>query len=187
METFKKFINKYVTLTEKDWKLIAACFEKEVIKKDELILREGQICRHLYFLETGLLHYFITKDGLDSTKYFTIAPYCFTSQISFTTQIPCAENIQAIEDSIIYKATLQQTNKLLELQSWNTFVRKIIQEVQFFTDEILQETKNDTASDRYKRLLETNPELLQRIPLKIMASFLGIAPQSLSRIRKSIT
>lgn len=186
MDTFRKFIENYTAISDNDWKEISVCFEKQVVAKDELLLQEGEICRHLYFIESGLLRYFITKDGNDITKYFTEAPYCFTSQVSFTAEKPATENIQAIERSIIWQTTLKEANDLLELKSWNTFVRKLIQEVQYFTEEILQEIQTETAENRYRKLIETNPQLLQRVPLKYLASYFGIAPQSLSRIRKKI-
>ncbi|MFN0199866.1 MAG: Crp/Fnr family transcriptional regulator [Bacteroidia bacterium] len=186
MDAFRQFIENYTTLSDKDWKQITVCFEKRVVEKDEILLQEGKTCRHLYFIETGLLRYFINKDGNNITKFFTEAPYCFTSQVSFTAEKPSTENIQAIEQSVIWLTTLQQANDLLELRSWNTFIRKLIQEVQYYTEEILQEIQTETAENRYKKMIETNPELLQRVPLKYLASYFGIAPQSLSRIRKKI-
>jgi len=186
LDSFKLFIENYTSLPDNDWKEISACFEKRIVEKDEILLAEGKICRHLYFVESGLLRYFILKDGNDITKFFTESPYCFTSQASFTAEKPATENIQAIEKSIIWQTTLKQANALLELKSWNTFVRKLIQEVQYYTEEILQEIQTETAESRYKKMIETNPQLLQRVPLKYLASYFGIAPQSLSRIRKKI-
>ena len=186
MEKFRIFIEKYTSVSDTDWQVISGCFEKQIFEKDEIILAEGKICRHLYFIESGLLHFFINKEGNEITKFFTEAPYCFTSQVSFNGEKPATENIQAIEKSVVWQTTLKQTNDLLELKSWNTFVRKLIQEVQFFTEEILQEIQTETAENRYKKMLKNEPLLLQRVPLKILASFFGIAPQSLSRIRKKI-
>jgi CRP-like cAMP-binding protein len=188
VEAFRQFIENYTTVSDKDWKQISACFDKRVIEKGEMLLQEGKVCKHLYFIESGLLRYFIYKNGNDITKYFTEAPYCFTSQVSFTTEKPATENIQAIEQSIIWEITLKQANNLLEeLKSWNTFIRKLIQEVQYYTEEILQEIQTETAENRYLKMLEQEPQLVQRIPLKHLASYFGIAPQSLSRIRKKIT
>lgn len=187
MNVFRQFIENYTTLSDKDWEQISVCFEKRVVEKDEILLQEGKTCRHLYFIENGLLRYFINKEGNDITKFFTEAPYCFTSQVSFTAEKPAIENIQAIEHSVIWQTTLQQANDLLELKSWNTFIRKLIQEVQYYTEEILQEIQTETAENRYLKMLEKEPKLVQRIPLKHLASYLGIAPQSLSRIRKKIT
>lgn len=186
MNAFRLFIEKYTPISDEDWAQVARCFESRIINKGELLLCEGQVCRHLYFLESGLLRYFITRDGTAFTKFFTIAPYCFTSQVSFTSGKPATETIEALETSVIWQSTLQQTNALFALNSWSTFVRKLIQEVQFFTEELLQDMQAETAEHRYEQLLLANSELLQRVPLMHLASFLGIAPQSLSRIRKKI-
>lgn len=186
MEALRSFISHYTPVSEADWQQIARCFEAKVFEKEEIILQEGKICRHLYFIERGLLRYFIWKDGNDVTKFFTEAPYCFTSQVSFSTEKPANESIQALEKSLVWQTTLQQANELLELKSWNTFIRKLIQEVQFYTEEILQEIQTKTAEQRYVKMLTQEGDFVQRIPLKYLASYLGIAPQSLSRIRKKI-
>ena len=183
----RKFIENYASLPTDEWKQIADCFEKRVIEKDEVILQEGKVCRHLYFVESGLLHFYINKDGTNITKFFTEAPYFFTSQASFNAQKPATESIQTIEKSIVWQISYNQATDLYKLKSWTDFARKIIQEVQFFTEEILEELQTETAMFRYEKMLINNPELLKRIPLKTLASFLGIAPQSLSRIRRKLT
>ncbi len=184
MNSLRKFIERYQSLSNSDWKMIEHLFKSNSVNKNEFILREGKICRKLYFLEKGLLRYFIDKDGMEVTKFFTIAPYFFTSQVSFNNKTPAKENIQAIEDAIIWEISYEDNNKLLELKSWNQFARKITQEVQFFTEEILEELQSETATDRYIKMLNKQGDLIQRIPQKILASYLGIAPQSLSRIRR---
>lgn len=186
MQDLKTFIEGYVPVSDANWKKISTCFEQKLVIKNESILKEGEICRKLYFLESGLLRFYINKDGNEIIKFFTVAPYFFTSQASFNDQKPASENIQAIENSVIWQISLQDSNKLLELQSWSTFAKKIIQEVQFFTEQILEEIQSETAENRYKKMLSDDPVLAKRIPLKYLASFLGIAPQSLSRIRKNL-
>jgi len=114
LEALRQFIQNYTTLSDEDWNQIAKCFEKRVVEKDEILLQEGKICRHLYFIESGLLRYFINKDGNDITKFFTEAPYCFTSQMSFTSEKPANENIQAIEKSIVWQTTLKQASNNLK-------------------------------------------------------------------------
>jgi CRP-like cAMP-binding protein len=186
LNSFKLFMEKYTAVSDVEWEEISVCFQQEFLQKDELLLKEGKICRYLYFIESGLLRFYINKDGSDITKFFTEAPYCFTSQVSFTAEKPATENIQAIEKSVIWQITLKQANELLEFKSWNTFIRKLIQEVQSYTEEILQEIQTETAAHRYEKMLQSNPILLQRLQLKHLASYFGIAPQSLSRIRKKI-
>ncbi len=184
---FKDFISKYCPISENDWQQIFPCLKRKVIQPGELILAEGNVCRHVYFLENGFLRYFVWKDGIDVSKFFTNPPYCFTSQRSFTQQIPSNENIEALEESIVWEMTREDAYRLFEIKSWNTFVRNLVQEVQFFTEEILVELQNKTAEERYKEMLTNGDILLEKVPLKHLASFLGIAPQSLSRIRKKLS
>lgn len=186
MQPIRQFIEKYTALSDTDWKKIADIFSQKTIEKDTILLEEGKICKHLYFVETGLLRFYINKDGNDITKFFTEAPYMFTSQVSFTAELPSKENIQAIEKCVLWETTLKQANDLLELHAWNTFVRKLILEVQYYTEEILQEMQTETAENRYSKMLKENPDFLQRIPLKYLASYLGVAAPSLSRIRKNL-
>lgn len=184
--TFKAFIGNYVFLPEKDWEEILRYLEALSVKKGELLLKEGQICNYVYFLEKGLLRFSMLKHGEYVTKFFTEAPYAFTSQYSFSNRLPSRENIEALEDSSIWRISYEDSNALFRLESWNTFVRKLIQEVQFFTELILEEAQNETAEERYARLLQYRPGLVQRVAQKHLASYLGVTPQSLSRIRTKI-
>ena len=74
--------------------------------------------------------------------------------------------------------------ELLRYPNWSEFIRKLIQEVQFFTEQILEELQTSTAEERYIKMVKENDPILLNAPLKDIASYLGIAPQSLSRIRK---
>ena len=186
MHPFRQFIHNYVTLSYQEWQEIEACLVQKEVLKDEMLLEEGQYCKHLYFLESGLLRYFVWKDGKDVTKYFTTAPYCFTSQRSFAQQVRTKDNIQALMDSTVWVMKRADAFRLLDMKNWSDFVRKLIQEVQYLTEDILEEIQNETAENRYRKMLIEEPELLQNVPLKHLASFLGIAPQSISRIRKKI-
>ncbi|MEM8507764.1 MAG: Crp/Fnr family transcriptional regulator [Bacteroidota bacterium] len=187
MKEFRKFVEQYEKIPDEDWELIAAQFRRKELPKNFNILEQGKICKNLYFLERGLLRYFVLKDGNEVTKFFTIAPYCFTSQVSFNSGKPSKEYIQTIEPSVVWATSFNKNEQLLQLKSWNSFARKLTQEVQFFTEEILGELQSVTAENRYQKLVKNQPELLQRIPLKHLASFFGVAPQSLSRIRKKLT
>ncbi|MCC5611286.1 Crp/Fnr family transcriptional regulator [Nostoc sp. CHAB 5834] len=159
--------------------------KKQIVPKNTLILTEGQVCRPLYFLERGLLRFFVLRGGNEITKYFTDAPYVFTSQKSFTAQQFAQESINTLEDCILWRMTYDDAYRLLEISSWNTFIRKLLQEVQQYTEEILEALQTQTAETRYQTMLVNQASLIQRVSLKYIASYLGIAPQSLSRIRKN--
>lgn len=186
MHPIHQFINNYTSLSQKDWQLITPYLQRRVLPAGTTILEEGKICRHVYFLEYGLMRYYVWKDGVDVTKFFTQPPYCFTSQRSFNLQIPASESIEALEDSIVWEMTRTDAYQLFELKGWSEFIRLLVQEVQFFTEEILIAIQNKTAEQRYQEMLITGDPLLQKVPLKHLASYFGIAPQSLSRIRKKL-
>jgi CRP-like cAMP-binding protein len=184
MDTFRKFIEQYVTVPNAEWIIISQAFERKEFARNEIILSEGKICRHFYFLDKGLVRFFSNSEGKDITKFFTVAPYCITSKNSFRNQIPSQESIQALERAVVWQTTLEKSEPLLDLKSWNTFTRKFVHEVQSYTEELMMQIKTETAEQRYRKLLEKHPAIIQKIPLKHLSSFLGIAPQSLSRIRK---
>jgi CRP-like cAMP-binding protein len=185
MHPFRQFIHNYTPLSNEDWAIVEKHLVRMEVKKETILLQEGKVCRHLYFLESGLLRFFILKNGNEVTKYFTDVPYCFTSIKSFEAQKPATESIETLEDTVLWAMTFESVQSLQNLPVWSTFTRKLVQEVQTYTDEILEELQTETAENRYKKMLFNNDPLLQRVPLKHIASYLGIAPQSLSRIRKS--
>lgn len=186
MKIFRKYIESYTDLPNDEWNIIERAFERKVFQKNELILTQGSVCNHFYFLEKGLVRFFVWKEGADVTKFFTMAPYCFTSSCSFRNRRPALENIQAIEETIVWQVTLAKADELLELQHWNVFTRRFLLEVQQHTDDLLMESKTDTAGERYRRLMERYPSVINKIPVRHLASFLGIEPQSLSRIRRKM-
>jgi len=186
MHPLRQFISNYTTMSDVDWAQIEPCLTREETPRGTLILTEGRVCRNLYFLESGLLRFFIVKDGNDITKYFTDIPYLFTSQKSFSSQQPSRESIETLEDCVLWRMSYADAFRLLTLESWSTFIRLLTQEVQSFTEEILEELQTETAEFRYRALLSAQPSLVQRVPLKHLASYLGIAQQSLSRIRKNL-
>ena len=183
---FRDFISTYVGLKDSEWHIIRESFNCTYYNKGDLLLESGKICDFFGFLEEGLLRYFSWKDGEDITKFFTLPPYAFTSQRSFSMRTPSKENIEAVEDSVVWSISYERNQELMQMSSYNTFIRKLVQEVQYFTENILDELQNLTAEDRYQKIIHEQPELIKRVPLRYLASYLGITPQSLSRIRKNL-
>jgi CRP-like cAMP-binding protein len=185
MMNLREFLENYSKLTDSEWYTIVQLFEKKEFRKNEIILEIGKICRYFYFLEKGLIRFYNSIDGDDITKTFTIAPYCFTSRISFRKQTVSDEGIQALQKTIVWQISFERFKRLEEINAWNIFIRKLVNEIQEFSESFYLEIRTMTAEDRYIKILAEYPnELIQKIPLKHLSSFLGIAPQSLSRIRK---
>jgi CRP-like cAMP-binding protein len=166
------------------WEQLETGLQRRIYPAKAVLLDYGQYCQKLYFLERGLLRYVSYKNGEEVTKFFTLPPYCFTAQRSFTQEQRSEEGIIAIEESVVWELDRGLAFELLRAPSWSEFIRQLVQEVQYNTEQILTELKTTTAEERYRLLLESNSPLVQRVPLKHLASYLGIAPQSLSRIRK---
>ncbi|TRX48054.1 Crp/Fnr family transcriptional regulator [Fulvivirga sp. M361] len=184
MHPFRKYISNYTPLSNDEWDRIEKCLVRKEYKKGQVILQSGKVCKKLYFLESGFLRYYVFKDGSDISKYFTVPPYCFTSQRSFANEIPAEDNIETLENCVVWEMSKSDTFDLLACPKWSEFVRKLVQEVQYYTEQILEELQNKTAEERYIKMIEENNILIAKVPLKHIASYLGIAPQSLSRIRK---
>lgn len=184
---FRNFIEKYTLLNDSDWNTIDALCEKVEYQKNDVVLQIGKTCKYFYFLENGLVRFYNYNDGDDITKTFAIAPYCFTSKISFRKQTPSDEEIQALDKAVVWTISYDSYKRLEAYSFWNVFIRKLLNEIQEFSEEFYFEIRTMTAEERYKRILKDYPEkIIDKIPLKYLSSFLGIAPQSLSRIRKNI-
>lgn len=184
---FKIFIERYTEISSEVWGEVKAKIQSQQIPKGTLLLSEGDVCQHLYFVESGFLRFFEWHDGEDITKFFTESPYTFTSQRSFILGEPAKENIQALTDCIIWSLHRSSVEQLENNKQWRVFAEKIKEEVQFFTESIYTNLQRLTAEERYQYMLEKRPRLIQQVPQHYIASFLGIAPQSLSRIRKKLT
>jgi len=184
LEYVKEYISSYVNLTAADWTQISSCLRPVQFEANEIILNDHEICNHIYFLTHGLLHYFEYVDGQPVTKFFTFPPYCFTSQRSLNYGTPAKENIAAILPSSGWQMDKKDAFDLFSIVAWSEFIRLLVQEVQYQTELLLHDQKNKTAENRYQDIIKEQGNLINQVPLKTLASYLGIQPQSLSRIRK---
>lgn len=184
MHPFRQYIHEYSRLPDSLWEQLEAGLQRRVYPAKAVLLEYDKVCQKLYFLESGLLRYTLYKEGEEVTKFFTLPPYCFTAQRSFTRQEPSKERIVAVKESVVWELDRQLSFDCLQQVSWSEFIRQLVQEVQYKTEQILADMQTSTAEERYIALLEENSPLVQCVPLKHLASYLGIAPQSLSRIRK---
>jgi CRP-like cAMP-binding protein len=188
LDLLRQFIAEKVLLTEEEWVQTASYFEMTNLAADTLLLREGQICCHLYFLASGIVRFFEWNNGTDTTKFFLTGQCLFTSQQSFATQSIAHENIEAIVDSTFLLLPFEALQQLYtNVPKWHIFIRRILQEANIFNERMYMDSITHTAEDRYRTMLRDKPEIALHVPLKYIASYLGITPESLSRIRKKIT
>lgn len=181
------FIRDYVTPSAGEASRVLAPWQSFEVAAEEVVHPRGKVCSRIYFLADGLLRYHTTdRDGAEVTKFFTEPPYVFTSLRSYNAAAPAGESISAVVPSRGLYLERAEAERLAELPVWNDFVRLLISEVQGFTEDILLEASTRTPEERYRATLESRPDLIRQLPLKHLASYLGVAPQSLSRIRRRI-
>jgi CRP-like cAMP-binding protein len=157
-------------------------------RKGKLILKAGTVCAHVYFIRKGAIRGFVKEEGKDITTWITAENEMVTSITSFDLQVPALENIQAIENCELFAMTFDNLQQLyIELPEFNIVTRKLLE--RYYRDAearafICRITK---AESKYTHFLRIHSHLANRIPLKYIASYLGIAEETLSRVRKKIS
>jgi CRP/FNR family transcriptional regulator, anaerobic regulatory protein len=178
-------INAIVSLNETEQQAFVAITTPKKLRKNELLMREGDICRTITFVHSGSLRLFHMVDGEEKTIQFFFENAWYTDYQSFLTGQPTIENAQALEacDLIQFKRTdLEQL--YVRYPVFERLGR--ISAEQAFLSLSRRNTMltNQLPEARYQQLIQDRPDLLQRVPQYHIASFLGIKPESLSRIRK---
>lgn len=177
-------IRHIVPLTEPDTSLIASLFQPYPMKKGDYFVHQGQVCQHVGFIHAGLLRYFVNQDGDEKIYDFGLENDFVCDYESFLPQWPCRRAIQAIEDSnllVISSANLQRL--FAQLTYGERFGRVAIEQIFVKTIGQLISLYTDAPEFRYQAFLETYPTLSTRITQYHIASYVGVKPQSLSRIR----
>ena len=161
-------------------------FQKDY-KKGTVILKEGEICNHLYFIKKGFARGFISQNGKDITSWFAFENDVATPFYSFVTRKPGFENIEILEDSTLYAISYENIQQLYRQFPEFNLIGRIVTEKYYI--ELMTRTISfqfQSAKERYLQLLTNQPQLLHRASLGLIASYLGISQETLSRIRTKI-
>jgi CRP-like cAMP-binding protein len=184
VEQLLNHIKNYSPLSVEAQTALQDCFEQVVFSKNDYLLEEGKICRHLYFLQQGALRGFYTLDGKEITHWFGFENDFVTSFHSFITLEPAVENIQLIEGSILWAISKHTLSGLFNKYHEIERLVRIVQEKYYIRlEERFVNAQFKTAAERYENLLQQSPHILERVPLGYVASYLGISQETLSRIR----
>ena len=116
MEQLLNTIRSYVTLSKQDEEIIGKLFYKKTFRKRDHLLRAGNICRHIAFIETGLVRYYINSDGEDQTNYFNKEEEFVCDYLSFLPQISSGVNIQALEDTTVHAISFDNLQRFYKKQ-----------------------------------------------------------------------
>ena len=181
-------IQNLITLSTTEKDIVVSLFEEKKIKKGDFFLEEGKICKHVGFVTKGLLRYYINHDGEDKTYEFAQENSFICNYESFIPQTPSTKNIQALEDCEIYQISYDNLQLFYKsISQAERFGRLVIEQVFIQILQDLSSFYTDTPELRYEKILKKHPELLQRMSQYHIASYVGVKPQSLSRIRKRIS
>lgn len=176
------------SISNDGYKVISGAHKRIHFKKGEVILRNGETARDYILIESGILRkYVIDVDGNEvTTKFHSMGDFSIVV-LSFFHQLPSSESIVAITDGVGWKIGFMEFMNLLKsVKGLGEWGRKWMSNQLFISEQRAVDILVKTATERYLELLSGNPELLEKIPLKYLASYLGVTDSSFSRIRKQI-
>lgn len=184
-EEFREHISKLVTLDDEAWNAFKQNLHFKSFKRKELLLRESEVCRQIFFIVKGYVRLYYLLDGVEITKDFNFESDICGSYVSFKMQLPSRFSIVAMEDLDVYlidrKNLFELFDKYPALQKFarlsieKMFIRKEMRESSFLIDD---------AETRYHNLYSERLQIMQRVPLKYIASYLGVTAETVSRIRR---
>jgi CRP-like cAMP-binding protein len=187
MDLLIKNIQHYITLSSRDEEMIRKLFHERKLKKGEHLLEAGNICKYITFIQEGLVRYYFSNDGEEQISYFNKEEEFVCDYQSFLPQTPSRINIQALEDTTIYIISYADMQLLYkQVEHGERFGRLGIEEVFINVTAQVNSLYNDPPEVRYQQFLQRFPDIGQRIPQYYIASYIGVKPQSLSRIRKRL-
>lgn len=174
--------------SSEELELILSQFEKIEFKKNDYLIEKGKVANYYYFLEAGFLRsYTIDTEGNDITTKFFSEHDIVIDWHSYFLKKPCKESIQAITAGKCWKISFSNFMKLFTIEAFREVGRTRLINNYFELKNHSISVIADQAKDRYLNLLNEKPSIIQNVPLKHIATYLGITDTSLSRIRKEIT
>ena len=181
-------ISTFVALGREEIEAISSSIQIRKFEKGDILLREGMISRASYFNLEGCVRLYYIVDGEEKTTFFYTENQFITSIRSFTTKAPSSHYLECVEDCTLALLPYEIEKKLLNtFPKLESFARLILEKELGNYQEMLSTYIISSPEQRYLNLLKNNPQLLQRIPLFQLASYIGVKAESLSRIRNRIT
>ncbi len=184
----RQHIESLIELTEDSWRIIESSFIQKELKKGKILQREGQVCKFVAYNIDGVLREYFYHNGIETTSDFIFQDTFFSAYSSFVNQTPSNVYIEALSNIKILVMHYETKQKLYEtVPEWDRLARKITEMHYSAKESRTNMLASMTADEKYKQLLDYgNTEIIKKIPLKHIASYLGIAPETLSRVRKRI-
>ncbi len=182
------YFARVMALSEEESLAIAESMNIRSCKKGEILLREEQVARECYFVLQGCVRLYYLRNGEDKTGAFYTEDDWVLSLASFTQKIPAGHYLECTEDTLLVVGTEQKENDLYtRFPRFETIARKVMERIVALEQARIASYQTDSPEQRYLKLLESRSHLLQRVPQYQLASYIGVRPESLSRIRKRIS
>jgi CRP-like cAMP-binding protein len=181
----RQAINKFIRIKDDDWNLLEPHLYDKQVKKHEYFAEEGKIAKEVGFVLNGNMRHYYTRDGQEKTTYFYFENHFVAAYISCITNTPSRLTIQAITECELLVFPYLVLQQLYEQShTWERFGRLLSEYLAIGLEDRMTGLLLLSPEERYKELLEGNKgKILERIPQHYIASYLGITPVSLSRIR----
>ena len=174
-------------LNEDEAKAVTECIPIKTFAKGHVLLREGQVSNESYFCIKGLVRKYYLIDGEEKTTEFYVEKEAISSLRSFNLKVPSNHFLECVEDCRLAILSREKEQELFErVPSFESICRVSVEEELGVYQDKLAQFMISSPEKRYLDLMENRPELLQRVPQYHLASYLGVKPESLSRIRKRI-
>ncbi len=182
-----KAIGTFVSFNAREKELFQSAFTYREVPRHVTLIREGQVANELYFIKKGLLRLYYNKEGDYITAYFFREHLFAGSFESFLQSSPGIQYLETLEKSELLVLTKEKLDELYEtMPKINILTRKIAEQRFINAQQILSSFLLDSPEERYRKFIRQNSDLFLRIPHHLIASYLGITPVSLSRIRKRL-
>ncbi|WP_420149199.1 Crp/Fnr family transcriptional regulator [Spirosoma sp.] len=188
-QLFIDFISKICVPDAAALEAAQQVFTTVSIRKGAYFIREGEICTSMGFIGHGLCRsFYVNEKGEEVTRCFAKEGEMETSFQSFISGEPSRLSIIAMEDTTLLEINKRSLDELLDKYLfWNQFTRVLIAREYLKMTQQAEDSKTDSAIIKYRKILELEPDLLQRVPLHCIASYLGISSRHLTRMRKAVT